>query len=825
MRVPISWLKDYVDITIPIAELAERMTLAGLEVAAIERVGAEWDKDRIFVGEIVEVRPHPDADRLTIAVVEYGREKPMAVVTGAPNIRVGQTGQKVPFATTGARLIDGHSEELKYITLKPTRIRGVPSEGMVCSEKELGISEEHEGIMVLEADAPVGTPLQDYLGDTVLELDLTPNLARCFSMVGVAREVAALTGQEIKLGALARLSERTGEASLPWVELEIADPDLCPRYTAALVKDVRIGPSPPWLQRRLTLAGMRPINSIVDITNYVMLEWGQPLHAFDYDRLRDRHGVTPPSGVPAIIVRRARSGEHMTTLDGIARSLTEDMLLITDGGGTVAVAGVMGGLESEISESTVNVLIESANFNPTSVRRTSQALKIPSEAAARFGRGISPQLTMIAVERSARLMEDLAEGTVEGEFADAYPAKPETKVIELAPAEVTRILGVVLDTAQIVKILESLEFVCQVQGQAIAVTVPYHRLDVGIPADLIEEVARVYGYDQLPTTLMADELPPQQRDFSLEGEERVRDIMVGCGLTEAITYSLSNLESFAKLDPRGGELNPEDYVRLANPLTTEREYMRRTLMPSLLEAVRDNLRYTERVSLFEIGRVYIPQPGQELPDEPRRLAIAMTGPRERPSWLAAEQGYAEFYDLKGALETLLERFGLSGWSFAPVDHPAFRPGGAAILEIASDEIGVLGEVHPVVRQSFDLPDQPVLLTELDLEALLAHVQPIRYHETISRFPAVTQDMALVVDESVSAQQVEHLIRRAGGTLLADVTLFDVYRGEPIPAGKKSLAYSLTYRHAERTLTDKEVAKIHSRIASQLRKEIGAELRQ
>jgi len=825
MRVPISWLKDYVDITLPNTELAERMTLAGLEVAAIEYVGAEWDREKMFVGEIVEVRPHPNADRLTIAVVEYGTGEPMAVVTGAPNIRVGESGQKVPFATRGARLIDGHSEELKYITLKPTKIRGVRSEGMVCSEKELGISDDHEGIMILEHDAPVGVPLQDYLGDAVLELDLTPNLARCFSIVGVAREVAALTGQETRLGDWPQLADKRGEASMPWVELEIADPELCPRYSAALVRDVRIGRSPPWMQRRLALAGMRPINNIVDITNYVMLEWGQPLHAFDYDKLRDRDGSTPPSGVPVIIVRRARVAEWMTTLDGEVRGLTEEMLLITDGGGVVAIAGVMGGLESEVIESTTNVLIESANFTLTSIRRTSRVLKIPSEAAARFGRGIAPELTMIAVERAARLMEELASGTLEAGMADAYPLKPETKVVELTAGEVERILGVALDTAQLASILESLEFTCQVEGETIRATVPYYRLDVSIPADLIEEVARVYGYDKLPTTLMEDELPPQERDFSLEGEERVRDILIGCGLTEAITYSLSSLESFAKLEPGGAKLDPEEYITLSNPLTTEREYMRRTLMGSLLEAVRDNLRYTERVALFEIGRVYLPQPGEELPNEPRRLAIAMTGARELRSWLTEEEGYVDFYDLKGVVETLLDRLGLPDRSVAAVEHPTFRRGGAAALRLGATQIGVLGEVHPKVRESFGLPAQPVLLLELDLEELLAQVEPIRYLQPISRFPPITQDMSLVVDDDLPAQQVEDLMRRAGGRLLAEVTLFDVYRGEPIPACKKSLAYSLTYRHAERTLTDKEVAKVHTKIAKQLSREIGAELRQ
>jgi phenylalanyl-tRNA synthetase beta chain len=825
MRVPISWLKDYIDITMPLEDLAERLTMAGLEVGAVEELGAEWDRDKVFVGEILEVRPHPDADRLTIAVVEYGTSQPMAVVTGAPNIRVGQQGVKVPFATTGARLIDGHSEEPKYITLKPTKIRGVSSEGMVCSEKELGISQAHEGIMILDENAPTGMPLRDYMGDAVLDLDLTPNLARCFSIVGVAREVAALSQQECRLGEWPALAKEVGSEVMPWVEIEIADPDLCPRYTTALVRGVTTTPSPPWMQQRLTMAGMRPISNIVDITNYVMLEWGQPLHAFDYEILHGRDGRRPPLSVPLIIIRRARPGETMTTLDGVHQQLSEDMLLITDGGGPVAVAGVMGGLESEVTDETRNVLIESANFNNYSIRATSQALKLPSEASARFGRGVPPELTMIAVQRAARLMEELGGGTIEEGYADPYPGKPEPKVVDLTAADVERILGVTLDTEQIVNILDSLEFDCQVEGGVIRARVPYYRLDVSVAADLLEEVARVWGYERLPSTLMADELPPQQRDFSLEGEEKVRDILVGCGLTEAITYSLSSLETFAKLTPGGPEPDPAEYVRIANPLTTEREFMRRTLVASLLEAVRDNLRYTDRVALFEIGRVYLPRAEDELPEEPRRLCIAMAGPREERSWTGSQQRDVDFYVLKGVVETLLDHLVLPERSFVPVEHPTFRAGGAAALLLGDTQIGVLGEVDAAVREGLDLPAQTICLLELDLEELLARAEPVRHLQGLPRFPSVSQDMSLVVDEVVSAKEVEELIRQAGGDLLAGVSLFDLYRGEPIPAGKKSLAYSLTYRHEERTLTDKQVAKVHSKIAKRLSKELGARLRE
>ncbi|MBC7235981.1 MAG: phenylalanine--tRNA ligase subunit beta [Chloroflexi bacterium] len=821
MRVPLGWLQEYASWDVSLAQLEERLTLGGLEINAVEHVGEQWDPTKIFVGQVVSVRPHPNADRLVLATVDYGQGDPLEVVTGAPNLKVGDAGQKVVFALEGARLIDPYADTLQYKTLKKTKIRGVESRGMVCSEKELGLSEEHTGILILPDDAPVGKPFREYWGDVVLDLDLTPNLARCFSIVGVAREVAALTdGRFYPLRPTVQMEGASIEGQ---IEILIEDPDLCPRYSAALIKDVKIGPSPLWMQRRLILAGMRPINNIVDITNYVMLEMGQPLHAFDYRLLRPRQ----PGGPPAIIVRRAHAGETMRTLDGVERHFNQDMLLITDGGGPVAVAGIMGGEESEVTDQTVDILLESANFDYISVRRTSAELKIPSEAAQRFGRGVDPELTVPALKRAAELMRELAGGVVAEGFADAYPRPWTPTVIDFPAGEVKRQLGIELSAREIAHMLTKLGFVCEVlagEAESVRVTVPSFRFDVSIPADLVEEVARMYGYDRLPVTLIDDELPPQERNWSLELEEWVRDILVGCGLTEVITYSLTNLESVAKLDPQGQPPNPDDYVRLANPLTRQQEFMRRTLMNTMLETVAKNLRYLDRVALFEIAHVYLPQKGQPLPDEPRRLSIALSGPRAPLSWLLPEREMADFYDLKGIVETLCQHLGIEEARHEPTAHPTFYPGRVARLVAAGEELGVLGQVHPQVAEGFDLSQQPVLLAEFDLEKLLARARWTQQFRQISPMPVLKLDLAVVVDGDVPPDAVQRLIVEAGAPLLVDVVLFDVYRGEQIGAGKKSLAYSLTFQAPDRTLTSEEAVKQRDRIMARLERELGATLR-
>ncbi|MBC7222845.1 MAG: phenylalanine--tRNA ligase subunit beta [Anaerolineae bacterium] len=834
MRVPLSWLAEYVDLTLDVEELAERLTLAGLEVAGIERVGADWDRDKIFVGEVVAVRPHPNADRLTLVTVRYGEGLEKEVVTGAPNLKVGDHGQKVAFAIAGARLIDGHADDGRVLTLKPTKIRGVLSDGMVCSEKELGLGPDHSGILILPDDAPVGRPLADYLGDTVLDLDLTPNLARCLSMIGVAREVAALTGQRVRLPSTDWVAE--GEAIAGQVEVEIDDPDLCNRYVAALIKGVQHGPSPYRIQRRLILAGMRPISVIVDITNYVMLEWGQPLHAFDYRRLRNRQGQTvdeagPDGEPPVIIVRRARPGERIVTLDGVARELTEEMLVIADGVGPVAIAGVMGGLDTEVTEATTDILLESANFDFISNRRTAQALRLPSEASYRFGRGVPASLSLPAARRAAEMMRQLAGGTIAQGVVDNYPVPQKQVTVHITPAEVRRILGVDLATDDIVGVLEGLEFRCQVEGDpssdqaVIHAQVPDHRLDVHIPADLIEEVARIYGYDRLPETLMADSLPPQRRNLALEGEELVRDILAGAGLQEVITYSLTNLASVARLNPDGPAPDPEGYIRLANPLTAEREFLRQTLMNGLLETAWANLRHEERVALFEVGSVYLPKEGELLPEEPRRVGIVLAGPREPLHWQRKDVQPLDYFDLKGVVEALLGRLGVQDVDFVPTEHPTFEPGRVALLRHGDATLGVLGEVHPRVREAFDLPeDLPVALAELDLEALLALAQPVPLVEPVSRFEIATEDLAFIVAGDMPAERVRRAIVEAGGRLLRRVVLFDVYTGEPIPPGHKSLAFSLTLQADDHTLTGDEIAQVRQRIVRRVERQLGARLR-
>ena len=833
MRVPVSWLEEYVDIDVSVEELAERLTLAGLEVETIEYIGLPqadlpWDPERIVVGEVLGVQPHPNADRLVLVEVDYGGNETELVVTGAPSLldHEGETDLhlKVAFALEGSCLYDGHAEGRTTMTLREVKIRGVSSRAMVCSEKELGLSEEQVDILYLPDDAPVGKPLVDYMGDAILEFDIKGPFAHLNSVVGIAREAAALLDVPLHRDALEVLDRHPAELvpNPDFLFLDIAGPDLCPRYSAAFIANVEVKPSPFWMQMRLRRAGVRPINNIVDVTNYVMLELGQPLHAFDYALLKPRPGEERP----AIIVRRAEPGEQMKTLDGQVRTFDGDMLLITDGSGPVAVAGVMGGEESEVSRETVNVLLESANFDYLNVRRTSRELGLNTESSQRFGRRVDPDLTARAAARAAHLMAELAGGSVAPAIGDLYPGRKPERVIDFDPGYVARILGVEVPREEVERILRSLAFQVseRPEGQTLRVQVPSHRRDVTRPIDLVEEVGRIWGYDRFPVTLMRDELPPQRENARLEGAERVRDVLTGCGLDEVITYSLVSLADEARLHPGEPMPVPEDYLQLRNPLSSEQDTLRQTLLPSLLDTTRRNLRFVDRVAIFEIGRVYRPVEEGVLPEEPRRLGIVITGPREERSWLDhQDRTWMDFFDMKGIFEALISRLGLEG-AFKPAEQAAFHPGRCARVRVNGREVGLMGEIHPLAREAFGLPEQPVCALRCDLDELLASWGAPRKMTPLSTHPPVYEDLAVVVDQEIPASRVRDLIVQAGGALLRSVALFDVYRGAQVGADKKSLAYRLTYQAEDRTLTDHEVAEIRSSIIQELEDGLGATLR-
>jgi phenylalanyl-tRNA synthetase beta chain len=835
MQVPMSWLKDYVDLRLSIRELAERMTLAGLEVERIEYIGVEgadlvWDPAWFLVARVLAVEPHPNADRLVLATVDYGADQTETLVTGAPNLFpfLGQDLSgldiKSPMVMEGATIYDGHQEGFVKSTLKGRKVRGIMNRHMLCSEKELGLSDEHEGIILMETDAGPGTPLQEVLGDVLFHLDLTPNMARCQSIIGVAREVAALTGAQLRYPPLEVVME--GAPAADAIRVQIEDPTLCPRFTATMIREVKIGPSPGWMQRRLRLIGMRPINNIVDITNYVMMELGQPLHAFDYDLLRDRAG----GDIPTIIVRPARPGEGMTTLDGVDRLFNDYDILITDTAGPVGIGGVMGGADTEVHQDTRNVLLEAANFNLINIRRTAQAHKLPSEASARFGRGLHPADAPRGARRAAELMRRLAGGTVGQGIVDNYPAPPEPVVATITPAQVERSLGVGVDLTEITRILTALQFECQVKEGVVHATAPDHRLDIGTglvgTADLTEEVARMYGYDRIPETEMSDRLPPVRANVSLEREERTRDLLKTAGLQEIISYRLTTPAAESRILPPSARPDDRPYIQIANPISQDKTVMRHTLLESMLDALAKNLRHHPRVALFEIGPVYLASEEGALPEEPSRLSIGLAGQRETAGWMGGDEGLMDFFDLKGVLEGLTDGWRVQNVRYEPTQHPTFYPGRVARLSLADGAyLGVAGQVHPLVAQRFDMPEAvPMLAAELDLDALLAAAPADFSIAPVPQYPAVYRDIALVMDDTLPAAEVERLILQTGGPLLAEVRLFDVYRGEQLPAGKKSLAYALSFQAPDRTLTDQDANKLRDKIARRLERELGAQLR-
>ncbi len=853
MLVPVSWLKEYVDINLPLTELVERMTLAGLAVDAIHAVGDWWDPEFIRVGQVLQVAPHPDADRLVLVDVEFGGAAPQRVVTGAPNLYQYREAAalptlKVAFARAGAMLVDAYSEERPRPKkkLKPSKIRGVESTGMVCSERELGLSEEHEGIIVLPEDAPVGAPLRDYLGDQVLELDLTPDMARCLSIIGVAREVAALTGAALHLPADEFPATGADEAA-DYVAVRIDEPELCNRYTGIMIQNVTIGPSPRWMQDRLTMAGMRPINNVVDITNYVMLEYGQPLHAFDYDILVER-ARRVGDVTPTIIVRRAAAGEKFVTLDDAERTLDDSMLMIADSAGSVAIAGVMGGQESEVRDDTRTILLESATFEGINNRRTGQALKLFSAASFRFARGIPAKLNDIAARRAAALMMRYAGGRLVPGMVDAYPVQQQAPTVYTSASDMRRILGMEVTLEDAAAALRQLDFTVAVvaepnphahadatfalqraAGEALLECVPpWHRLDIRYPADLCEEVARIIGYERVGSTLMEDTLPTQHRNEVTETEEEIRDILIGCGLQDTVNYALTSPENHDKLMP-GQSGDSVRYIELANPIAMERRVMRRTLIVSALESLQYNVRYADRLAMFEVGRVYLPEAGDGvLPQEDRRLALVLTGPRTPASFYspAGTSGELDFYDLKGVVETLLARLGIKAEQVefaARPDAPAFGPR-CAEVRVDGETVGLLGEIHPRVRAAFDLPDVRVNIAELRIAPLVRPQWRVDPMPPISAFPPVVEDLAFVVNEEVTLRQLAQVIRAAGGDLLVDLDLFDLYRGDKLPAGAKSLAFRLTYQSQTANLRDADVAKLRERIVRRVEREVGGKLR-
>jgi phenylalanyl-tRNA synthetase beta chain len=840
MRVPLSWLKDFVTIERPVAEVDRILTNAGLEVKTTEYIGVPgadlvWDRDLLVLGHILKVEQHPNADKLVLATVDYGADAPEVVVTGAPNLFefVGQgdmsaRGLYSPLALEGAELYDGHKDGRTKMKLKGRPLRGIHNRCMVCSEKELGISDEHEGIILMVKDewSPnyvAGTPLQDVLGDAVLEIDIIPNIARCASMIGVAREYAALTDQFMHYPDYEVVM--TGLAVADKVIITTDAPELNPRFVGMVIYGVQQKASPYWLQYRLRLAGQRPINVVVDISNYVMLEMGQPNHTFDYDFLRGRANQYNPNGPIHLHTRLPHEGETLTTLDEKLHRLPPHAILVTDPLSNLSLGGIMGGRDSEIKPETQNVLLEAAAWNFINIRRTANALGIHSDAAFRFSRGVHPSQAILGAKRAAELLRRLAGGTVAQGIVDYYPNPPQPVLVTLPYSYARRLSGLDLSGEAMAELLRRLEFAVGVHEDHLTATVPDHRLDIEGPHDLVEEICRVYGYDNIPNTILSDALPPQRGNLKLEQEERIKDVLVQAGLQELITFRLTSPAYEAKLLP--GEMDDRPYTTLTNPNSAERAVMRHSLLASVLEVAAQNSRHQERLALFEVGPVFIEEEEEILPTEQTRLSLLLTGQRGVNGWQAGTADPYDFYDLKGVLEKLFGELHVTV-HYEAVQHPTYRPGRAARLLLNGKHVGVMGELHPLVVEQLDLrleKEQPLLAADLDLDALIPHIPAFYPYTPISQYPPIEEDLAVVVDVGVTAVTVEQTIRQAGGNLLKEVRLFDVYEGEQIGKGKKSLAYHLTFQAPDKTLNDKAVAKQRQRIIAALAHQLNAHIRE
>jgi phenylalanyl-tRNA synthetase beta chain len=814
MKIPYSWLKEHCDPALPAAELAERLAMTGTEVERVATVGPP-SADGFVVGRVLSAEKHPKADRLSVCTLDTG-DGERTVVCGAPNVAAGQT---VPVALPGAVMPGGQQ-------IGEAKLRGVRSAGMICSAAELGVGESPEGIMVLGDDGLVpGTPLSQVLpvGEAVLELEVTPNRVDCFGVYGVAREVHAISGSPLGPEPWAEDAEATGEGEVGgYASVAVEVPELCSRFTARVFTDVKIGPSPRWLQARLAAAGQRPINNVVDITNYVMLLTAQPLHAFDLDEV--------PDG--ALTIRRASEGEKMTTLDGVERAFDAETVLVCDRNGPSGIAGIMGGQTSEVSEGTTRVLLEVANWNGTNILRTSRVLSLRSEASSRFEKQLHPELCMRAQRIASKLMVELCGARLVPGSIDVAAEIPEPQRLTLRGARVEGLLGMSIEQSDQATYLERLGFGAVPAGESLEVTVPADRhYDVTREVDLIEEVARVHGLDEhLPSTLpaVAGQAGGLTREQYLR--RRAEDAMRDLGFDEVVGWSFTDPGEAARLripddDPRA---NP---VVISNPLSEDQSEMRTTLLGSLLDVAQRNLAHgADRVALFESGRVYLPAsppmgmfPGErDAPDhEPQRIGCLAVGPLAAKSWRGGGDDPADFFALKGALEGLAGQLGAT-LDFEQAEEPFLHPGRAARVSVDGKAAGWLGEIHPLVCREWDV--EAATAFEVDLGPLLVVASAgEETFEDVTTFPAVYQDLAVVVPVELPAAELRAAVRTGGGDLLRSADVFDLYEGEQVGEGRKSIALRLEFRAADRTLTDEEVAERRSTIEGELAK-LGGELR-
>ncbi len=802
MKVSLNWLKDYVDIRMGLKELINLLTMAGLEVEEAISLGGGLEK--VVVAEICSIRKHPNADRLLLVEVKTHQET-FSIICGATNIR---EGQRVPLALVGARLPNG-------IEIKKSKIRGVSSEGMLCSAIELALGQDASGIMILPAHTPLGVDLGEAMGlkDTLLDISITPNRPDCLCVIGVAREIAALTHQKVKYPTHS-LSDR-GEEIHQKTSVAVLDQDLCPRYVARMIEGVKIGPSPHWMSDRLEKVGIRSINNVVDVTNYVMMEYGQPLHAFDFELLEEGR----------IVVRRAKEGEGFVTLDGVRRTLDKEMLMICDGVKPVAIAGVMGGLNSEIKEDTQKVLLESAYFDPAGNRRTSKKLGLETEAAYRFGRGIDYGGCLSAANRAAQLIQELAGGRVLEGVVDAYPVTIKPSPIRLSVKKVHQVLGTDVSAKQVRSYLKDLEL--EIRGEdedIILVTPASFRGDLEREIDLIEEVARLDGYERIPITIPKGPPSSEERSKEFLVERKAIDTLIDHGYYEVITYSFTSPDSWDAIglpldDPR------RQHLRILNPLTEDLSVMRTTLIPGLLETARYNLsRKNSNLKFFELKKVFIPQAGERLPKEVKYLVGVAMGFDRDPHWAFSPRP-VDFYDMKGCVEDLLEALKIRGLKFDRAeDIPYLHPGKASRVILEDEVLGVLGELHPQVLDRYEIHGKSYLF-EMDFSKMVQWAGEEKRFQSLPKFPEVYRDISVVVDKTLESERVMETIRAFRQPFVEEVSLFDIYEGPPIPEGKKGISYRVRYQANDRTLTDEEVNQYHEKILSRLKELFSLELRQ